>query len=331
MVKELETPRVGATPDARVVVEERATVPADPVVPQPAQNIALGLLIGALSGIGLAFLRDALDNTIKDQATLERISGSGMVGAIPVDKTRVHETAIQFETENSAIAESFRKLRTNLQFLAVDHPPRVILVTSSLPNEGKSTTAVNIALALAESGHTVLLLDGDMRRPTIHKCLDIVGSVGLSTVLSGGTSVDEALQESKFPRLTVLAAGASPPNPSELLGSLVAKSLLNELSTRFDYIIIDTAPLLAVTDAAVLAANCDGTLMMARFGRTKRDQLAQSVRILDDVGAKLLGAVLTMTPARRRGSSYYHYGYYGNHDQRSGEASGGRITPALEP
>jgi capsular exopolysaccharide synthesis family protein len=310
MVRELETPRSGATPDARVVVEERASVPAEPVVPHLAQNMAFGLILGLLSGIGLAFLRDALDNTIKDQATVEQITGRGMVGAIPSDKLRRSETAIPFETENSAIAESFRKLRTNLQFLAVDHPPRVIVVTSAMPNEGKSTTAVNIALALAEAEYKVLIVDGDLRRPSVDKYLDVVGSVGLSTVVSGRASLAEALQDTKFPHLTVLAAGATPPNPSELLGSLAAKTLLNELRTQFDYIIVDTSPLLAVTDAAVLAVNCDGTLIMARFGETKRDQLAQSVRMLEDVGATLLGSVLTMMPSHRRGT-YGYYGYYG--------------------
>ena len=195
-----------------------------------------------------------------------------------------------------------------MQFLAVDNPPRVIVVTSSMPNEGKSTTAINIALALAEAEHNVVLVDGDMRRPKLDKYLDLVGSVGFSTVLSGRASLDEVLQKTRFPGLTVLTSGAVPPNPSELLGSLAAKKLLNELRAQFDYVIVDSSPLLAVTDAAILAASADGVLIMARFGQTKREQLAHAVGKLEDVGAPLLGAVFTMTPARGRSYSYSYYG-----------------------
>ena len=199
-----------------------------------------------------------------------------------------------------------------MQFLAVDNPPRVIVVASSLPNEGKSTTAINIALALAEADHNVVLVDGDMRRPKLDKYLDLVGTVGFSTVLSGGAALDEALQKTRFPRLTVLTSGVLPPNPSELLGTLAAKKVFSELRAQFDYVIVDSSPLLAVTDAAILAASADGVLMMARFGQTKREQLAHAVKNLEDVDASLLGAVLTMTPTRRIASYNYSYTYYGD-------------------
>jgi capsular exopolysaccharide synthesis family protein len=310
MVRELETPEDGSRPDARVVVEQRASIPDHPVVPKEARNIAVGLALGVLLGIGLAILRDLLDNTVKGRETLEGITGVGLVGNIPLDKDRRKEPAITFEGNNSAIAEAFRKLRTNLQFLAVDNPPRVIVVTSSLPNEGKTTTAINIALALAEAEHNVLLVDGDLRRAMLGKYLNLVGSVGLSTVLSGAASLSEVLQETRFPRLTVLTSGAIPPNPSELLGSLAAKKVLAEMRAQFDYVIVDSSPLLAVTDAAILASNSDGVLMMARFGVSKREQLANAVGNLEDVAALLLGAVLTMTP--ERGNAAYNYSYYGD-------------------
>lgn len=321
MVSELETPRAGAEPDARVVVEERAAIPTEPVAPRPVQNIAFGILLGAVAGIGLAFLRDSLDNTVKDQQTLEQLSGTGMVGAIPLDKKRLQAAAIPFDSEHSAISEAFRKLRTNLHFLAVDNPPRMIVVTSSIPSEGKSTTAINIALALAEADKNVLLIDGDMRRPSLDKYLDVVGSVGLSTVLSGGIPVAEALQDTKFPRLTVLSAGATPPNPSELIGSQTAKNLFQELRTMFDYVIVDSPPLLAVTDAAVLSVISDGALLITRFGSTKRDQVTHSIRNLDDVGAKVLGTVLTLTPLRGRGTYSYQYNYYGYGEEGEGRPS----------
>lgn len=311
MAKELETPEDGSAADARVVVEQRASVPNEPVAPKTKRNIGLGLAMGLLLGIGLAFLRDRLDNTIKDQETLESITGVGLVGSIPLDKERRKEPAIAFEGDNSAIAESFRKLRTNLQFLAVDNPPRLIVVASSLPGEGKSTTAINIALALAEAEHNVALVDGDMRRPMLDKYLNVVGTVGLSTVLSGAASLSEMLQKTTTPGLTVLTSGPIPPNPSELLGSLAAQKVLAELRSQFDYVIVDSSPLLAVTDAAILATNSDGVLMMARYGETKREQLARAVRNLADVGVSPLGAVLTMTPMRGDTSYYDGYGYYG--------------------
>ncbi|WP_319435029.1 polysaccharide biosynthesis tyrosine autokinase [Mycobacterium sp. RTGN5] len=312
MVGELETPaKGGVQPDSRVVVEQRASIPEAPVIPNTPRNIAVGLAAGLLLGVGLAVLRDRLDNTVKDRELLEEITGVGLVGSIPMDKERRKEPAISFESDNSGIAEAFRKLRTNLHFLTVDNPPRVIVVTSSSPHEGKSTTAINIALALAEAEHNVVLVDGDMRRPSVDRYLDLVGSVGFSTVLSGGASLSEVLQATKFPRLTVLTSGTTPPNPSELLGSMAAKTVLSELRAKFDYVIVDSSPLLAVTDGAILAAHADGALVMSRSGQTKREHLAHAIGILRDVGATVLGAVFTMTPTRRGGQYSYSYSYYG--------------------
>ena len=200
-----------------------------------------------------------------------------------------------------------------MQFLEVDDPPRVLVVTSSVPAEGKSTTAINIALALAEAEHNVVLVDGDMRRPRVAEYLDLIGSVGFSTVLAGRASLDEVLQKTRFPGLTALTSGPIPPNPSELLGSMAAQKVLSELRARFDYVIVDSSPLLPVTDAAILAADSDGVLIIARFAKTKRDQLAHAVGNLKNVGARTLGAIFTMTPAR--GNASYYYSYYGDVDR----------------
>lgn len=319
MVGELETPEAGARPDARVVVEQHASIPANPVIPKPTRNISIGVALGVLLGIGLAFLRDRFDNTIKSRQILEQIADVGLVGTIPFDKDCRNETAISFTSDHSPIAEGFRELRTNLQFLEVDNPPRVLVITSSLPNEGKTTTAINLALALAEAENNVVLVDGDMRRPKLDKHLDVVGSVGLSTVLSGRVSLSDVLQKTQFPGLTVLTSGAVPPNPSELLGSLAAKKLMSEMRAQFDYVIVDSSPLLAVTDAAILAAASDGVLVIARFAGTKRDQLAHAIGNLRNVGAPILGAVFTMTPTRGNGS--YSYSYYGDADSSPATSS----------
>lgn len=327
MVRELETPNDGATADARVVVEQRASIPEHPIVPKTARNISLGGVIGLALGIGLAFVRDILDNTIKDRETIESITDAGVVGSVPLDKERRQRPAIFFDQDNSAIAEAFRKLRTNLQFVSVDNPPRVIVVTSSMPSEGKSTTAINLALALAEAEHKVVLVDGDMRRPTLHKYLGLVGPVGFSTVLSGAAQLDEALQKTRFPGLTVLTSGTVPPNPSELLGSQLARKLLTELRSNFDYVIVDSTPLLAVTDAAILGAGADGVLMIARYGQTRREQLTHAVENLRNVGAPLLGTVLTLTPVRGNAAYSYNYGYYGEYGQAAKNWRGGPETP----
>lgn len=311
MVRELETPENGAVPDSRVVVEQRASIPVEPVVPKTSRNIAMGLGIGVVLGLALAVVRDVLDSTVKDRASVEEITDSGIIGSIPLDKERRKEPAILFDTDNSPIAEAFRKARTNLQFLAVDNPPRVIVLTSSMPSEGKSTTAINLALALAEADHRVALVDGDLRKPMVHNYLDVVGTVGLSTVLSGQIPLQEALQKTRFPGLTVLTSGAIPPNPSELLGSQSARKILQELRNEFDFVIVDSTPLLAVTDAAILAAGADGVLLIARYGQTKREQLTHAVNSLRDVDAKLLGAVLTMVPVRNGAGYSYTYKYYG--------------------
>ena len=311
MARELETPGAGVRPEARVVVEQRASVPKKPVVPNTRLNLLAGLALGLMLGVGGAVLRDRLDNTVKSQETLEATTGTSAVGYIPLDKALISAPAISFDSDNSASAEAFRKLRTNLQFLNVDNPPSVLVVTSASPGEGKTTTSINIALALAEAERTVVLVDGDLRRPRLAKYLDVLGSVGVSTVLSGGAALEEVLQQTKFPRLSVLAAGPTPPNPSELLGSLAAEKMLSELRSKFDYVIIDTAPLLAVTDGAILAAKSDGALVVVKAGQTRRDQLAHAIGMLNDVGATLLGAVLTMMPTRGSGAYTYNYYYYG--------------------
>jgi capsular exopolysaccharide synthesis family protein len=325
LIRELETPPDGTVPDSRVIVEQRATIPQNPVTPKTTRNLAAGLALGLLLGVGVAILRDQLDNTVHDRKVLEEITGVGLVGSIPLDKERRKEAAIAFDRDNSPIAEAFRKLRTNLRFLAVDNPPRTIVVASSMAAEGKSTTAVNLALALAEAEHNVVIVDGDLRRPKLDKNLGLVGTVGLSTVLAGSASLDEVIQTTKFPGLSALTSGTIPPNPSELLGSMAAKKIIDELRERFDYVIIDSSPLVAVTDAAILAANADGVLLMVRFAGTKRDHLAHAVKSLQDVGAHLLGAVFTMTSPRGGGSYSYSYSYSYGSTQNSATPSTGEL------
>lgn len=309
-VRELETPEDGGTPSAGVKTFQNAAAASSPVSPNTKRNMMLGAAIGLLLGIALAVLRDRLDNTIKDRREIESISGKALVGTIPFDKERKTHPAVDFQDlAQSSSAEAFRELRTNLQFLEVDHPPRVIVVTSAIPSEGKTTTAVNLAISLAEAGHHVALVEGDLRRPRVSKYLGLIGSVGLSTVLAGQAKVDEVLQPTRYEGLQAMASGPIPPNPSELLGSEASRALLVELRSKFDYVIIDGAPLLPVTDSAVLTTHADGALLVTRYGHTKSNELSRAIGNLETIGAHVLGVVLALTPSKKGDMYSYSYNY----------------------
>jgi receptor protein-tyrosine kinase len=196
-----------------------------------------------------------------------------------------------------------------LQFLNIDDPPRVLVVVSSVPGEGKTTTAISLAIVLAQSGQRVALVEGDLRRPRVTQYLDIVSGAGLTNVLAGVASLEDVLQPVGDGKLTVLASGPNPPNPSEMLGSAHMRDLIGELRESNDYVVIDSSPLLPVTDGAVLGALSDGVVLVTRYGATKRDQLRQSAQMLRSVDAKLLGVVLNMVPPKSATAYGYGYGY----------------------
>jgi capsular exopolysaccharide synthesis family protein len=205
--------------------------------------------------------------------------------------------------------EAFRVLRTNLQFVNVDSPSKVFVVTSSLPEEGKTTTSCNLAVALAQAGQRVLLLEGDLRRPKISEHLNVEEAVGLTTVLVGRIGLADAVQPSGVPGLDVLPSGATPPNPSELLQSNAMHDVMDRLRKDYDVIVVDAPPLLPVTDAALLTAQSDGALLVIRHGKTTKDQVQHAAERLEAVDGRLVGAVLNMVPRRRSGDTYYGYGY----------------------
>ncbi len=207
-------------------------------------------------------------------------------------------------------AEAFRVLRTNMQYVEVDHDQKVFVVTSSLPSEGKSTTAVNLAITLAMSKQRVALIECDLRRPLIAARLGLDGGVGTTSVLIGKVALKDALQPHGDTGLQVLSSGPIPPNPSELLQSNAMEKMLGDLRDNFDVVIIDAPPLLPVTDAALLAAQADGALIVVRHGRTTRDQLRHAIERIESVGAKAVGVVINLAPTKRIGRAYgYGYGY----------------------
>ena len=311
-----------------VVVVEPAQVAEAPVSPNIPRNIVLGLVIGLLLGIVGAVLRDRLDRTVKDREVLAEVVGAPVVGVIPFDKTLDGTPTLDFGESTSTSAEALRQLRTNLQFLDVDNPPRVLVITSAVPSEGKSTTAVNLALALAEAGHSVVVVEGDLRRPRVGKYLGVIGSVGVSTVLVGQARVEEVVQPTSHIGVDAIAAGPIPPNPSELLGSEAARYLVDELRNRYDYIIIDAPPLLPVTDAAVLSVQADGALIISRYGHAKREEVARAVENLTKISGRVLGAVLTMVPGGKGGSAY-EYSYYYEADPTAPRMAATPPTPEV--
>lgn len=300
------------TPAVRLFVTQPATAPTSPASPKVLLNLALGLLFGLLIGVALAVARDILDNRIKNADDLAKISNSPTMGVIVEDpKTQRHPIATRAGTRNMR-AENFRQLRANLQFANVDRHPRVIAVSSSIPGEGKTTVAINLASTLAEAGFSVCLVDADLRRPTVAKVLGLLSPVGLTSVLIHQIDLTEALQNAGS-SFYVLTSGPTPPNPSEVLASSYVRDVIRSLLDKVDYVVCDTAPLLPVADGSEVAALADGTLLVARMGLTTDTHVKRSVHTLDRVDATLLGVVLNRVPPRR--SSEYGYTYYRAEDE----------------
>jgi capsular exopolysaccharide synthesis family protein len=297
----------GYAESVRLFITEPATAPTSPVSPKPVLNISLGVLLGLLVGAALAVARDILDNRIKNADELSKIAGSPTMGVVVEDpKTQRHPIATRAGTRNMR-AENYRQLRANLQFANVDQHPRVIAVTSSIPSEGKTTVAINLASTLAEAGFSVCLVDADLRRPTIAKALGLLSPVGLTSVLIHQIELTEALQNAGS-SFYVLTSGPTPPNPSEVLASSYVRDVIRSLLDKVDYVVCDTAPLLPVADGSEVAALADGTLLVARHGMTTDTHVKRAVHTLGRVDAKLLGVVLNRVPPRK--NNEYGYTYY---------------------
>ncbi|TQO23682.1 polysaccharide biosynthesis tyrosine autokinase [Paramicrobacterium agarici] len=308
VVNQLEKPEGDAPSLVKIETIQPAPVPADPVSPNVKLNIVLGLLLGLAVGIGIAVLRSVLDTRIHSQYDIEQVTDKPLLGGIAFDNDAKKRPLVVHADPRNPRAESFRSLRTNLQFVNIEKGPRSFVITSSIPGEGKSTTAANLAIALAETGAKVALIDGDLRLPRLSEYMGIEGAVGLTDVLIGRADLVDVLQRWGRGQLFVLPSGRVPPNPSELLGSAAMETLLSTLTSTFDYVLIDAPPLLLVTDAAVVSKLTGGAIMVAASGRTKRQELANAVRTLEGIGSKLVGVVVTMLPTK--GADSYAYGQY---------------------
>jgi capsular exopolysaccharide synthesis family protein len=285
-----------------------AQVPAAPSSPDVPLILAAALVIGLVLGAGQAWAREAVDTRVRDAEALADVTDRPIIGTVASWPARTGDPVVVAAAPYSSQSESFRHLRTNLQFLRLADDPiagaHVLSITSSLAGEGKSTVSTNLAVALAQTGARVLLVDADLRRPTIAGLLRLEGSVGLTTVLARQAALVDLVQPWGEHGLHVLPSGPLPPNPAELLGSPVMRRLVEQMRRRYDYIVFDSAPLLPVADAVVLSRLVDGTVVVAQAGRVRTGQLGQALANLAQVSAPVVGLVLNRV---RRDEGTYEY------------------------
>jgi receptor protein-tyrosine kinase len=270
-------------------------------------NVAVGVAIGLLLAAAIAIARTRLDRTLRSPEEAAALVGAPVTATVVKDDALVTGHVVDW-VNPTRVAEDYRRLRTNLQFLRVDDPPQVIMVSSAMPAEGKTTVVINLALALAEAGHQITVVDADLRRPRLTRYLGLVGGVGLTNVLAGTAEVGDVLQKYGDGSVSVVGAGPVPPNPSELLSSTNMSKLLDELREKSGYVLIDAPPLLPVADSTGLAVLVDGVLLSVRYGKTRKDQLQQAAAALDRVGGRTLGVILNMVSPKADVASAYGYG-----------------------
>jgi succinoglycan biosynthesis transport protein ExoP len=328
---------------------DAALPPVDPVRPRKALNIGLGLLAGLVLGVMLAFAQEGIDHSVKTAEDVETMLMTPTLAVVPLQrsvepakwslarnkwsvtvrgqeslKLPGHKVALAVtEKPQSVLAEAYRALRTSILLSLAPNPPKMILIASSQAGEGKTSTALNLAQSLAQRKAEVVIVDGDLRKGGIAKALGIDNAKGMSTVLTGTDQLSDVLQQfSLQPNLWVVPSGPTPPNPAELIGSDRMAELLKELSERFEHVIIDSPPVLVVTDGTILAGLVDGVVLVAESGRTHRAGLMRTRAILENAGARILGVVLNKLDMQREGYYGYGYGYY--HYSRYGKYPYGR-------
>jgi capsular exopolysaccharide synthesis family protein len=343
--KENDLTRMLRINNIRVV--DRAQVPRRPVSPNVPLNIAGGVAVGVVLGLLAAVGREQLDRSIKTPDDVERELGLTFLGLLPsMDHESKGPSAygkrkrrgqrdlpnplgvpelVVHEHPASGVAEAARALRTNILFLSPDKPFRTLLVTSAAPAEGKTTVASCIAIAMAQAGRKVALLDCDMRRPRVHRIFNRTNDVGVTTALIDIGTIDETIRETSVPNLSVVTTGPIPPNPAEILHSDAFHRLLKTLSERFDHIVIDSPPVAPVTDAAILSTQVDVTILVVRAFKTSKELARRAVRSLRDVGNRRVGTVLNAVDFGRRDYGYYQSYYY----RREGYSS--ELPQALPP
>jgi capsular exopolysaccharide synthesis family protein len=323
-----DTGVTGMLQASNVRILDRARPSSIPVSPRTLRNLALAIVLGLLGGIGLAFAAEQLDTSITTQEQIEERLGLTFLGIVPnIERNRdgsAHDLVVHTQPK-SAIAECLRAIRTNLLFMSPEKPLKTILVTSSGPQEGKTTTATSLAVTMAGSGNRVLLVDADMRRPRVHRVFGAPSSTGLSSLILGEGRLEDAVRATEIPGLSILPCGPVPPNPAELLHTAAFQHLIAEMASRYDRVIVDSPPVGVVADAVVISTHVDGTLVVLKAGRTSREVARQAVRQLQDVNARILGALLNDLDLQS--NKYGHYSYYYQYGYYYGESKQGEKKP----
>jgi capsular exopolysaccharide synthesis family protein len=306
-----------------IQVLDKAVVPLFPARPRKMFNVGLSLVVGLVVGIGVALFVEYLDNTIKSTDDVDRLLSLPVLGLVPsleslekkswmalpkVSRGKaVQQPILITDRQRTSFAEAFRSLRTSVLLSHAERPPRTILFTSSSPGEGKTTTAINTAISLAQTGARVIIIDGDLRKPGVHKSLNIKTQPGLSTYLTRPVELNSIILEHPTPNLSVIPSGAIPPNPSELLGSAKMRDMVKQLAEQFDFVVVDSPPV-STPDSLILSALVDGVILVIRCGDTPRELVSRAKQSLVDVNAKIFGVVLNRLDVNQDG--YYYYYYY---------------------
>jgi len=320
-----------------VRIVDWAKPPKKPIKPKKKMNLMLGIMAGLGLGVGITFLREYLDTSLKSLEDVERL-GFAVLGSIPFissqkagtkanghngEARRIESRLVTHFAPKSPISEAYRTVRTNIQYAKAGSQVRTVLVTSSGPGEGKSTTVANLAITFAQMGARTLLIDTDLRRPVLHGIFGQTRNEGLTNILVGRTSLKDAMKPTRIDDLFLLTSGTLPPNPSELLNSKMMEEFLEESKAQFDMVLLDTPPVIAVTDAAVLSTKVDGVVLVTLSGKTGRDVLVRARGLLDKVAAHLLGVLVNgVKTSHMYGSYYQYYEYY--YASESRDKKGGR-------
>lgn len=297
------------TQAVNIWVVKNADLPVAPSSPRKKRNMMLALILGVFGGVGMAFFIEYLDNTVKSASDIERRIGLPILGLISTPKKGEDIQTVIKENPKSILAESYRSVRSQVLLSVAEQPPKTILVCSVTPQEGKTTTAANFARTLAQADKSVLIIDCDMRKPRLHKFFKTPNKVGLSAFLSGSSSEVSILPIPDEP-IHIIPSGPIPPNPSELLTSNQMQKLLAAMRARYDFVIIDSPPVMSVTDSQILSKMVDGTILVVRYSQTTWDQLQQGTKLFTDVQANMLGIVLNGVGNKGADDGFYYPGYY---------------------
>lgn len=291
----------------RATMLSEAQLPKTPSSPNIGRNIGLGVVLGLMLGIGFALLREVLDTKVRTERTLSSLTDASLLASVPMGNSEKAGSAFIHQEPMSPRAEAIRRLRTNLQFVDFTGRPNSILVTSAVNGEGKTTTAINLAASLADAGSRVIFIDADLRRPSVAEYMGFEGRAGLTTVLIGKATLNDVVQPWHNTSLDVLTSGQIPPNPSEMLGSPAMSRLLKELNALYDIIVIDSPPILPVTDSTILSRITGGTMLVVGADRAHKAQVSGSLAALSKVDARLLGIVLNKTDPKASSNYYGEY------------------------